>query len=352
MILAPVVADRKGEQLDLFADLRAQGFVRVRVDGTVPTSTPAQAGQEAEAHHRGGGRPRSRCARRAQRLAESFETALMHAEGRAIAVEMDTGQGTPVLGRVRLPGLRLRAAPSSSRACSRSTTRWAPARSATASARSSSSTRARGRHPAAVAGRPARSGLGPAQPVLFSRCWSRWPRTTASTSTRPSRSCRTPSANIVLYGSGKDRSFRYLNDNGTRFERAPFEGIIPNLERRYRETDSWRCARSSRSTGNNKPCPACTARACAARRATCFGRRRTAASEVSRLPLRDAGLLRPAARRPARPRSAEKILKEIAAACLPDQRRPRLPVARPQRRHALRRRGAAHPPGRARSAPA
>jgi excinuclease ABC subunit A len=35
MILAPVVANRKGEQLDLFAELRAQGFARVRVDGNV-----------------------------------------------------------------------------------------------------------------------------------------------------------------------------------------------------------------------------------------------------------------------------------------------------------------------------
>ena len=35
MILAPVVANRKGEQIDLFAELRAQGFARVRVDGTV-----------------------------------------------------------------------------------------------------------------------------------------------------------------------------------------------------------------------------------------------------------------------------------------------------------------------------
>jgi excinuclease ABC subunit A len=33
MILAPVVANRKGEQMDLFAELRAQGFARVRVDG-------------------------------------------------------------------------------------------------------------------------------------------------------------------------------------------------------------------------------------------------------------------------------------------------------------------------------
>ena len=45
-----------------------------------------------------------------QRLAESFETALRHGDGRAIAVEMDTGARAPVLGEVRLPDLQLLAA--------------------------------------------------------------------------------------------------------------------------------------------------------------------------------------------------------------------------------------------------
>jgi excinuclease ABC subunit A len=95
MILAPVVADRKGEQLDLFAELRAQGFVRLRVDGKVhdidalpnwprPTSTASTVVVD-----RLKVRPDVR-----QRLAESFETALRHADGRALAVEMDTGKDT------------------------------------------------------------------------------------------------------------------------------------------------------------------------------------------------------------------------------------------------------------------
>ena len=58
MILAPVIVGRKGENLDLFEDLRAQGFVRVRVDGEVyELGRRAQAGQEQEAHGRGGNRP-------------------------------------------------------------------------------------------------------------------------------------------------------------------------------------------------------------------------------------------------------------------------------------------------------
>ncbi|MDP3514332.1 MAG: excinuclease ABC subunit UvrA, partial [Sulfuritalea sp.] len=92
MILAPVVANRKGEQLDLFAELRAQGFVRLRVDGTVHDIDSLPKLAKTHKHtidivvDRLKVRPDAR-----QRLAESFETALMHAEGRALAVEMDSG---------------------------------------------------------------------------------------------------------------------------------------------------------------------------------------------------------------------------------------------------------------------
>ena len=91
MILAPVVANRKGEQLDLFSELRAQGFVRVRVDGevydidAVPKLAKSQKHSVDVVVDRLKIKPDMR-----QRLAESFETALMHAEGRALAVEMDS----------------------------------------------------------------------------------------------------------------------------------------------------------------------------------------------------------------------------------------------------------------------
>ena len=62
MILAPVVVDRKGEQLELFDELRAQGFVRVRVDGKVhEIDAVPQARQDHEAHDRGRDRPAARC---------------------------------------------------------------------------------------------------------------------------------------------------------------------------------------------------------------------------------------------------------------------------------------------------
>src|SRR5574343_2087321 len=92
MILAPVVANRKGEQLDLFAELRAQGFARVRVDGTVYEIDAVPKLAKAQKHNVDVvvDRLKVRDDMR-QRLAESFETALRHADGRAIALEMDSG---------------------------------------------------------------------------------------------------------------------------------------------------------------------------------------------------------------------------------------------------------------------
>ncbi|MCJ7838733.1 MAG: excinuclease ABC subunit UvrA, partial [Burkholderiales bacterium] len=93
MILAPVVAGRKGEQADLFAELRAQGFVRLRVDGKVYDIDSLPKLSKNVKHStdvvvdRLKVRPELK-----QRLAESFETALRHADGRAIAVETDTGK--------------------------------------------------------------------------------------------------------------------------------------------------------------------------------------------------------------------------------------------------------------------
>ncbi len=53
MILSPLVVERKGEQLDLFDELRAQGFVRLRVNGKVcEMDNLPKLAKEQEAHHR------------------------------------------------------------------------------------------------------------------------------------------------------------------------------------------------------------------------------------------------------------------------------------------------------------
>ncbi|MBI2319965.1 MAG: excinuclease ABC subunit UvrA, partial [Betaproteobacteria bacterium] len=92
MVLAPVIAARKGEQADLFSELRAQGFVRVRIDSRVHEidALPKLARNFKHSVDVVVDRLRVRPEAK-QRLAESFETALRHADGRALAVEADSG---------------------------------------------------------------------------------------------------------------------------------------------------------------------------------------------------------------------------------------------------------------------
>src|ERR1700686_1812575 len=83
MILAPLVVERKGENLELFEDLRAQGFVRVRVDAKVYDidSVPKLSKTKKHTVEIVIDRIKVRTDVK-QRLAESFETALRHADGR------------------------------------------------------------------------------------------------------------------------------------------------------------------------------------------------------------------------------------------------------------------------------
>ena len=93
MILAPVIARRKGEQAELLDELRAQGFTRVRVDGKVHELDAAPRLSKNVKHSVDVVIDRLRVRADAkQRLAESFETALRHADGRALVVETDSGK--------------------------------------------------------------------------------------------------------------------------------------------------------------------------------------------------------------------------------------------------------------------
>ena len=102
---------RKGENLDLFEELQAQGFVRVRVDGKVCELDAVPKLDKNKKHTIEVVVDRLKVRMDAkQRLAESLETALRHADGKALAVEMDQRAGAPFLGQVFLPAVRLRAA--------------------------------------------------------------------------------------------------------------------------------------------------------------------------------------------------------------------------------------------------
>lgn len=240
MILSPLVVERKGEQLDLFDELRAQGFTRLRINGKVYEIDALPALQKTKKHTVEIVVDRLKVGSDAkQRLAESFETALRHADGRAVALEMDSGKAHIFSAKFACP------------ICNYSLPELEP--------RLFSFNNPMGACPKC-------DGLGnisffdPKRIVAFPQLslssgaikgWDRrnqfYHQLLASLAKHYNfeleqsfESLPEKIQHIILYGSGKDEiSFTYLNERGkpTTSEHA-FEGIVNNLERRYRETDS------------------------------------------------------------------------------------------------------------------
>jgi excinuclease ABC subunit A len=315
MILAPVVAGRKGEQLDLFAELRAQGFVRLRVDGKVHDidALPKLAKNGKHCIDVVVDRLKVRVDAR-QRLAESFETALTHADGRAVAVEMDSGAEHLFSARFACP------------VCSYSLPELEP--------RLFSFNNPMGACPKC-------DGLGqisffdPARVVAYPhlslasgaiRGWDRrnqfYFQLLASLAghygfdiEQPFEALAEAHRQIVLYGSGREKiPFRYLSESGRSSVREhAFEGIIHNLERRYKETDSVAVRDELAKYLNTQSCPECegTRLRREARHVLLGGRNLPQVSALPLIAARDFFNL--LALDGQRARVAEKIVREVTA---------------------------------------
>ncbi|MFY9329604.1 MAG: excinuclease ABC subunit UvrA [Georgfuchsia sp.] len=259
MILAPVVANRKGEQLDLFAELRAQGFVRLRVDGKVvdidalPKLAKTQKHSVDVVVDRIKLRPDLR-----QRLAESFETALRHAEGRALAVEMDSGKEHLFSAKFACPVCSYSLQELEPRLFSFNNPMGAcPKCDGLGQIQFFDPTRIVA-HPHLSLAAGAIKGWDRRNQFYFQMIESLAEHYSFETG-MPFEELSEEKRQIVLYGSGKESvRFKYLNEKGTRFERSHvFEGIIPSFERRYRETDSQMVREELAKYLNAKPCPEC-----------------------------------------------------------------------------------------------
>jgi excinuclease ABC subunit A len=259
MILAPVVTNRKGEQLDLFTELRAQGFARLRIDGEIHEIDQLPKLAKNQKHHIDVviDRLKVRDDMR-QRLAESFETALRHADGRAIALEMDSGQEHLFSAKFACPVCsyalqelepRLFSFNNPMGACPKCDGLgviqvFDPQRVVTAP------------HLSLAAG--AIKGWDRRSQFYFQILESLANHYDFSVDT-PFEQLPEDIRNVILHGSGQESiNFRYLNEKGTRFDRQhSFEGILPNLERRYRETDSTMVREDLAKYISNRPCPSC-----------------------------------------------------------------------------------------------
>ena len=260
MLLAPVVRDKKGEHLHLFDQLRAQGFVRARVNGRVTDLDDVPALDKQKKHTIEVVVDRFKVRADLQnRLAESFETALELADGIAVIAPMD-GDGAEVVFSARF------ACPH----CGYSIPELEPRLFSF-------------NNPAGAC--PTCDGLGvkqffdedkvviqPAASLAEGaiRGWDRrnvyYFQMLTSLASHLGFAIDTPFNKLtkavrrkILYGTGNEAvEFRYLNDRGDIVKRRhPFEGIIPNMERRYRDTESDAVREDLASFLSTSDCPDC-----------------------------------------------------------------------------------------------
>ncbi len=273
MVLAPVVRDRKGEFLELFADMQAQGYVRFRVDGRTVDATELPKLARAEKHDidvvidRVKVLPAAERQGLTQRLAESFEAALRIADGRAVALEMDSSKEHLYSSKFSCP------------ACDYSLVELEPRLFSFNSP---------------VGACPTCDGLGhttvfDAERVvafpslsLASGAVKGWDRRNAYTFSllesvaahygfdldAPYETLEKPVQDVLLQGSGETEiEFVYeaqadAKGRGKAKARVvrrshPFEGILPSLARRFRETDSTAVRDDLMRYQSVKPCPDC-----------------------------------------------------------------------------------------------
>ena len=261
MLLAPVVADRKGEHIQLMADLQAQGFIRARIDGEIYELDQPPELDLRKKHNIDAIVDRFKVKDDIRlRLAESFETALRLADGVARIAWMGNEDKEEIIFSDRF----------ACNICGYSLTELEP--------RLFSFNNPSGACPSC-------DGLGVKQFFdadrvvvnpdlsLAGGAIRGWDRKTTyyyqmiqSLASHYRFDIETPFnelskklQNVVLHGSGKEKiEFFYANSRGMQIKKLHrFEGVLPNLERRYRETESSAVREELSKFLNSQACPEC-----------------------------------------------------------------------------------------------
>jgi len=259
MLLAPIVNSRKGEQQDLFEDLKAQGFIRLRIDGEIYEIDALPKLTKTKKHQVDVVVDRIKINQEIkQRITESTETALKLADGKMIAIEMDTNKSHLFSAKFACP------------LCDYSLEELEP--------RIFSFNNPMGACPEC-------DGLGninffdPKRVVAFphlslaSGAIKGWDKRNQfyfqllqSLSEHYKFDLETAFEeipekiqNLILNGSGSEQiSFSYMNERGQINKKMhSFEGILNNLKRRYHETDSGAVRDELAKYLNMQTCPSC-----------------------------------------------------------------------------------------------
>jgi len=261
MLLAPVVQARKGEHHQVLEELRAQGFVRARIDGAVvELDQPPELDQHRK-HVIEAVVDRFRVRGDIQqRLAESFETALRLSDGLARIVSMDNpGQAELVFSaRFACPECGYSLSELEPRLFSFNNPAGACPECDGLGVRQFFD-------PERVVAHPELSLAGGAvrgwdrRNAYYSQLIGALARHYHFDIETPYEELPPQIRDIILNGSrGEVIGFQYLDErHGTLKRRHPFEGIIPNMQRRYRETESNVVREELARYLGTRPCPAC-----------------------------------------------------------------------------------------------
>ncbi|MFT6028405.1 MAG: excinuclease ABC subunit A [Oleiphilaceae bacterium] len=262
MMLAPIVQNRKGEHLHVFQNLVSQGFIRARIDGIITDLDDTPKLEKTKKHtievvvDRFKVRPDIQ-----QRISESFETCLTLTDGIAVIAEMDEDSSKKEL---------IFSSKFACAICGYAISELEPRMFSF-------------NNPAGAC--PCCDGLGVKQFFDPSRIIHNPSLTLAEGAIRgwdrrsiyyfqlltslavhfninidkPYETLPEDFRKSILYGTGATEiSFNYVNSRGDTVKRLhPFEGVIPNIERRYRETDSNMVREELAKYLNNQHCPDC-----------------------------------------------------------------------------------------------
>ena len=259
LLLAPVVRDRKGEFVEFFDDMQTQGFVRFRVDGAIVEGDTLPPLAKAEKHSIDVVVDRLKVRTDAkQRLAESFETALRLADGRALLLDVDNGQELGFSSRYACPVCSYSLAELEPRLFSFNNPMGAcEACDGIGTVEYFDESRVVA-HPelalasGAIKGWDARNQYYHQMLVAVAQHYG-------FDLNQPYDQLPESAQRVILHGSGDvEIPFTYANERGRKMvRRHPFEGVIPSLERRLKETDSLVVREELAKLRSQRPCSVC-----------------------------------------------------------------------------------------------
>ena len=316
MLLAPVVRDRKGEHLHVFEQMRAAGFIRVRVDGIVVDLDDVPALDKKRKHRIDVVVDRFKVRDDLKlRLADSFETALELTDGVAAIAPME-GDDPETLFSARY------ACPSCGHSIDELEPKLFSFNNPAGACHSCDGLGVKQffdedrvvLHPEASLAEGAIRGWD-RRNVYYFHLLRSLSKHYGFDMEKPFDKLSQQHRDIILYGSdGEEIEFSYVNDRGTVFKRRHvFEGVIPNMDRRYRETESSSVRDELAKYVSTAACKTCEGtRLCADARNVYFDGRTL--PSITSLPVGDAQAYFDALELTGREGEiADKILKELRA---------------------------------------